>query len=353
MARSADSRHRNLATPDEGAAVRQRTVLASLVGTIGHKDADRLAAALLGEFRNLGTVLVQSREALLRIIGKQHGTVADLILLSRDLMTEAMRADLQGVRIDPSDPGLRRYLVASMGSLQHETLRILFLDGSRRLIADEQLQQGTLAHLALYPRTVFRRALEHNAASILLVHNHPSGDAAPSDDDIRATRILARIGCALEVELLDHIVVTSSRVHCIGRETASGGTLASVGFTLRSAKARDAELVERALANARHTMRRRILRQQLIGSANLFGEPAWDMLIDLFVHECERKPLSVSSLCVQSSIPWSSALRLIRKLCEAGIMRRVPDLADGRRNFVRIGPEIARRMHAYFGDAGD
>jgi DNA repair protein RadC len=96
-----------------------------------------------------------------------------------------------------------------------------------------------------------------------------------------------------------------------------------------------------------------MLRQQLIGSPELFGEPAWDMLLDLFIHECERKRLSLSSLCVQSSIPWSSALRLIKKLCDAGIMRRLPDPADRRRNFMRLEPDIHQRMRAYFSECGE
>src|SRR3546814_17880936 len=68
-----------------------------------------------------------------------------------------------------------------MGSLPIEVLRILFLDRGRRPLADEQLQHGTLAQLAIYPRTIFRRALELNAAAIILIHNHPSGHARPRE----------------------------------------------------------------------------------------------------------------------------------------------------------------------------
>lgn len=75
-------------------------------------------------------------------------------------------------------------------------------------------------------------------------------------------------------------------------------------------------------------MRRRILRRQLIGAKELFGEPAWEMLIDLFIHEGEGRPLSTSDLCVTSTIPMSSALRLVQKLCDAGLVDRTPDLMD-------------------------
>src|SRR3546814_10608239 len=65
------------------------------------------------------------------------------------------------------------------------------------------------------PRTIFRRALELNAAAIILIHNHPSGDARPSEEDIAVTRKLDQIGRALDVEIFDHIVVTSASTHHI------------------------------------------------------------------------------------------------------------------------------------------
>ena len=324
------------------------------MAAVAPDDAERLASALLVEFRSLGNVVAQSPEALLRIVGMSQSGVADLIVRARDLFTEAMRSDLQGVRIDPFDPKLRQYLVGSMGALPDEVLRILFLDGQRRLIADEQLQQGSLANLALYPRTLFRRALEHNAAAIILVHNHPSGDPKPSSDDIRVTQILEQVGRALDVQILDHLIVTRSQVHHVTSEAVLGrAPAASQSFTLRSDASSSDDAATRALANARSTMRRRILRQQLIGSSELFGEPAWDMLIDLFIHESERRPLSLSSLCIQASIPWSSALRLIQKLCDAGIMRREPDPADGRRSFMRLEQPIIHRLNAYFAEGGE
>ena len=183
-----------------------------------------------------------------------------------------------------------------------------------------------------------------------MVHNHPSGDHRPSVEDIEATRKLEMIGRSLNVEIIDHIVVTSTHCHhVISNDTLAGTPIPSASFTLRSpggpARIDHGDI---ALANAKAAMRRRLLRQQLIGAPELFGDPAWEMLIDLFVHECERKRLSISALCVTSSIPMSSALRLAQRLCDAGITRRVPDPIDGRRTFIRLDPIIAHRMRAYF-----
>lgn len=266
-----------------------------------------------------------------------------------------MAGELHGIAIDPFSPSLRRYLIASMGSLSSEVLRVLFLDASRRLIADEQLQHGTLNQLSLHPRTIFRRALEHNAAGVILVHNHPSGDPAPSAADIEVTRRLDQIGQSLEVEIVDHIIVTTAYAHHImNKDILRGTSPRSWSYTLRnSTGSRPPDAMDLALANARIAVRRRFLRQQLIGAPELFGDPAWEMLVDLFIHQCEGKELSISSLCVTVSISMSSALRLVQKLCDAGILRRIPDPVDGRRSIIRLAPEIAHRLRAYFGEGAE
>lgn len=72
------------------------------------------------------------------------------------------------------------------------------------------------------------------------------------------------------------------------------------------------------------------------------------MLLDLFIHEREGKALSISSLCVAAGIPMSSGLRLVQHMCNARLLRRIPDPQDGRRSFMRIEPSLAHRLRAYF-----
>lgn len=264
-------------------------------------------------------------------------------------MVETMRSNLPIKYIDPRDPALRRYLIASMGSLPDERLRILFLDGARGLIADEQVQQGSLAQLSVYPRPLFRRALEHNAAAIILVHNHPSGDPRPSSNDILATRRLEQIGRDLEVTLLDHIVVTATGANYLSDCEEADARPARAPFVLRARPAKPGANAA-SKENARATIRRRLLRRQLLGAPDLFGEPAWDMILDLFVHEDDRKPMAMSSICVSAGIPFSSAMRLAQKLCDADILQRVPDTFDGRRINLRIAPDVVHRLRAYFAE---
>src|SRR3546814_6317285 len=116
---------------------------------------------------------MQSPEALARTLGKDSA-VSALLTAANAAAIESMRADLGDRSLDPASPKLLRYLKMSMGALPQETLRVFFLDPAQRLIADEQLQQGTIGHVAIYPRTIFRRAIELDAAAIILVHNHPS-----------------------------------------------------------------------------------------------------------------------------------------------------------------------------------
>lgn len=272
---------------------------------------------------------------------------AELLHAARRLAVTVIEPSAEGIRIDPFAPELRNYLILSMGSLPTETLRVLFLDSGKRLIADERLQDGSISQLAVYPRTIMQRALELNAAAIILVHNHPSGDATPSEADIEATRRIEAIARSLEIELVDHIIVTTNAAHHLVRDPPVGRRGRS-SYILRSPPAGDGRADDAAVANVRATLRQRMLRKQLIGTPELFGEPAWEMLLDVFIHESERKPLPTTSLCVTAGMPMSSALRLVQRMCDTGMLTKVPDPFDGRRSFVKLTPAMAHKLRAYF-----
>jgi DNA repair protein RadC len=107
---------------------------------------------------------------------------------------------------------------------------------------------------------------------------------------------------------------------------------------------------ERARNNARSTARRRLLRRQLLGHDELFGEPAWQMLLDLFIHDGDDVPLSMSALSAAAGIPSSSAMKLVQRLCDAGLLERTIDMFDRRRSLVRLAPEVAHKLRAYFAE---
>jgi DNA repair protein RadC len=90
---------------------------------------------------------------------------------------------------------------------QAETFQVVLLNTRRRLIKVETLSQGTLDTILVHPRDVFRLAIVSNAASIVIVHNHPSGDPTPSDADIKVTRDLIRAGQLLKIDVVDHVIL--------------------------------------------------------------------------------------------------------------------------------------------------
>ena len=96
---------------------------------------------------------------------------------------------------------------SEMKDLEQEVLKVLLLDSRNRLIKVEDVFKGSLNENVFSPREIFRLAFDYNAASIILVHNHPSGDVEPSNEDIFSTRELIKAGNLMGVKLVDHIVV--------------------------------------------------------------------------------------------------------------------------------------------------
>ena len=99
------------------------------------------------------------------------------------------------------------YLREHMRHFNKEQFIVLLLNTRRRLVKREELSQGTLDTILVHARDVFRSAIAANAAAIVLVHNHPSGDPTPSEADIKVTRDLIRAGQLLKIELLDHVIL--------------------------------------------------------------------------------------------------------------------------------------------------
>ena len=107
-----------------------------------------------------------------------------------------------------TSPGdARSFVLAQLRSLPHEVFACIWLDNQHRVLSYEPLFNGTIDGAAVYPREVVRRALSHNAAAVILAHNHPSGVAEPSDADRQITARLTESLQAIEVRVLDHLVV--------------------------------------------------------------------------------------------------------------------------------------------------
>ena len=97
--------------------------------------------------------------------------------------------------------------MAELGNRPAEVFGALFLDTKHHILAFEELFHGTIDHTSVHPRELIRRVIHHNAARIILAHNHPSGDTTPSQADIELTNALKNALEMLDVKLLDHLVV--------------------------------------------------------------------------------------------------------------------------------------------------
>jgi DNA repair protein RadC len=174
--------------------------------SIERVDVKPLAKALLQEFGSLGGILAASREQL-----EKHDKLGERTLVHFKAMRETARRLLKERVADrpvvSSWNQLLDYCRVAMADEQTERFRILFLDRKNKIIRDELQQTGTVDHTPVYPREVIKRALELGASSLILVHNHPSGDPTPSQADIAMTRELGEVGAKLGITLHDHVVI--------------------------------------------------------------------------------------------------------------------------------------------------
>ena len=181
------------------------------------RDTKPIARALLARFGSFAAVISASVPDLRTVEGLGDAGAAALKLLQAGAH-RLLRRELQDRPVLDDWPRLMEYLGAVLSRERTEQFRVLFLDARNRLLADEAQARGTVNHTPVYPREVVKRALELHATALILVHNHPSGDPAPSRDDIEMTRAVARAAEALSVVLHDHVVVGNGRWFSFRRE---------------------------------------------------------------------------------------------------------------------------------------
>jgi len=103
------------------------------------------------------------------------------------------------------------YLKLNLAHLEHEVFGSLFLDSQVYLIADEKMSRGTIDTTSVYPREVVKMALRHNAASVILYHNHPSNNEMPSSSDLVMTERLVDALKLVQIKVIDHIIIAGNR----------------------------------------------------------------------------------------------------------------------------------------------
>ena len=173
---------------------------------VAGKSAVDLARELLTRFGDLTRLVAASEADFCETKGlgqaKYVQLQAALELSRRALQEEIKRGDALN-----SPRAVRDYLQLLLGARQQEVFLVLFLDTQHRVLASEELFHGTLSQTSVYPREVVKRALAHNAAAVILAHNHPSGVAEPSQSDQLLTSALKQALAMVDVRVLDHFIV--------------------------------------------------------------------------------------------------------------------------------------------------
>lgn len=181
------------------------------VGVSG-KSAVDLGRDMIGHFGSLNRLFAAGLPEFSALNGLGPAKYAQLqavMELTRRALVEDMKA---GDAL--SSPGtVKRYLQLMLGNRSYESFAVLFVDVKNRLIAAEELFRGTLTHTSVYPREVVKHALAHNAASVILAHNHPSGSPEPSAADRHLTQALKQALALVDIRVLDHFVVAGRNVY--------------------------------------------------------------------------------------------------------------------------------------------
>ncbi len=170
------------------------------------KSAVDMARDLLSRFGGLRTLLKASMTDFCAEKGLGQAKYAQLQAVME--MARRHLAEILPERDALNDPrAARDYLKSRLRDLPHEVFAILFLDSRHRVIAFEELSRGSLEGAAVYPREVLKAALRHNAAAVILAHNHPSGVSDPSAADRTLTAQLKAALGVVDVRVLDHLVI--------------------------------------------------------------------------------------------------------------------------------------------------
>jgi DNA repair protein RadC len=177
---------------------------------IPRRDTKKLAKKLLREFDDDFGRLMAADAATIARVGEISESAAAALKIAEAAANRMLEVKVRGRPVLGSWQALLDYLRLDMAHLAVERVRVLFLNSRNALIANEKMWEGSVDESAVYIREIMRRALDLHATAIIVVHNHPSGDPSPSQQDIRLTRDLVEAGRHMKVTIHDHVIVGAS-----------------------------------------------------------------------------------------------------------------------------------------------
>lgn len=176
--------------------------------TIPRVDTKPLAKRLIDQYGGVGPLLAANAETLRRD-GLSDAAIGAL-KIAESTALRLLETRVEGRPILSSWEALGDYLQAAMAHSSVEEVRVLFLNARNMLLANEAMWRGSVDEASVHVREVISRAIALGATAIIIVHNHPSGDPSPSQQDIRLTRELIEAGRHMKVTVHDHVIVGSA-----------------------------------------------------------------------------------------------------------------------------------------------
>ncbi|AVQ84041.1 MULTISPECIES: RadC family protein [unclassified Variovorax] len=204
-----DARPREKLISRGAAALADAELLALLLRTgVAGKNVLQLAQQLLERFGGLSGLLHTGPDDLKAVKGMGGTAKRSELIAVLELARRAMGEKLKERTVFDSPEAVKQYLQLHIGSRPHEVFVVVFLDVQHRLIMLEEMFRGTLTQTSVYPREVVTRAIHHQAAAVVLAHNHPSGAIEPSRADESLTQTLRAALALVDVRVLDHVIVS-------------------------------------------------------------------------------------------------------------------------------------------------
>lgn len=187
-----------------------------LTYAVPKRDVKPLAKSMLKRFRGIRGVFDASAEELKTVEG-MGDNAAVLIKLVKEITGVYLKERMMGSDVMRCTKDVLDYLNMTLSGERVEKFLAIYLNARNEVLSVETLHEGTINQTAVYPRKAIEKAFKHNARSVIFVHNHPSGDATPSNVDRQLTRVLDRAALAVDLLVHDHLIIGKNK-HFSARE---------------------------------------------------------------------------------------------------------------------------------------
>ena len=177
-----------------------------LTYSIPLKDVKPIAKSLISKFGSISEVLDADINEL-KLIDGIGDMSAVLLKLVKEIKTEYHADKLKSMKTISASSDVYAFALEKIGSSLDEKFMVIYLNSKNKILDYEITAEGTVTQARVYPRRIIREALAVNAAGLIVLHNHPSGETNPSKNDIELTKVLNQLCEAMDIRLLDHIIV--------------------------------------------------------------------------------------------------------------------------------------------------